>query len=344
MWVHLPLPLCPSVPASEDSNWVSDSFSQDCASLLTWSGTSRQPKFWRNAWMTERLTPLRFGPTLPASTVEDGLERWISSWAEFRVSRSVWPASARGETTSDGFGRTSGAGFVRSDQQLSFSKTFLDSSGTDYPSFSMTLPKRGTMRNGVVSAQPKLAPRISANGCSSWPTATANDAKKANVDQHGSLTRSGLAWPTRTANDAKNDNPPSQSERNTPPLNVAAAMWPPPRAIYGDHPGMTDKSHLTGQAVNWQTPGTDSFRSRGGGRKDEPGLDRQAKQRGTPKAVRRPGDLRPYVSEREYRRLGSDVESFHRDQQTATDGATTSAPVVLNPHLVGALVQVLLKH
>lgn len=51
----------------------------------------------------------------------------------------------------------------------------------------------------------------------------------------------------------------------------------------GNHPGAVDS--LTGAMGLWQTPASDSFRSRGGDRKDEQGLDQQARgfeQWGTP--------------------------------------------------------------
>lgn len=281
MWIHLPSLLCPSVPVSPDSNWESGSFFQDCASSVTARGTFRQPKHWRDAWTTGRLMPLRFGPTLPASTVDVGLERWISSWAAYRASRSAWPASARGRQTSDGSGPTSGAGFGTFDPASSSWRTYRDLFGMDYPLSLETWPKRGSLRNGAVSARRMWERPTAESVCSSWPTPVSNDAKKSEIDQHKSLTSSVQKWPTPTTNDSKNDNPPSQAERNTPPLNVAAA--------------------------NWQTPATDSFRSRGGERKDEMGLDQQAR-------------------------------SFRRDQQTGRGGPRTPAPVVLNPRFVEALM------
>jgi hypothetical protein len=50
----------------------------------------------------------------------------------------------------------------------------------------------------------------------------------------------------------------------------------------GNHPGAVDS--LTGAARMWQTPATDSFRSRGGDRKHEMGLDQEARMWHTPKA------------------------------------------------------------
>ena len=62
-------------------------------------------------------------------------------------------------------------------------------------------------------------------------------------------------------------------------LDRQASHWPTPRSedseSAGNHPGARDS--LTGVMREWQTPGTDSFRSRGGERKDEMGLDQQAR-------------------------------------------------------------------
>lgn len=281
MWMHLPSQCFPSVQGSEDWSWELGSFSQTLARFASSRGTFRQPKHWRDAWTTGRLMPLRFGPTLPDSMVSDGLERWISSWAEFRANRSAWPASARGRQTSGGYGPTSGAGFGMYNRDSSSWRTFPDLFGMDYPLSLETWPKRGSLRNGAVSARRMWERPTVESGSLSWPTPVSNDAKKSEIDQHRSLTSSVQAWPTPTTNDAKNDNSPSQAERNTPPLNVAAA--------------------------NWQTPATDSFRSRGGERKDEMGLDQQAR-------------------------------SFRRDQQTGRGGQRTPSGVVLNPRFVEALM------
>jgi hypothetical protein len=79
------------------------------------------------------------------------------------------------------------------------------------------------------------------------------------------------------------------------PLALAASMWPTPATR--DYKGANSADHLevgTGrlhldQLPNfvehlWQTPATDSFRSRGGDRKNEAGLDQQARQWATPRA------------------------------------------------------------
>jgi DNA (cytosine-5)-methyltransferase 1 len=67
----------------------------------------------------------------------------------------------------------------------------------------------------------------------------------------------------------------------------ASLRWPTARAedaeSCGNHPGNCDS--LTGAARQWQTPAVDSFRSRGGERKAEMGLDQQARFWYTPNAA-----------------------------------------------------------
>jgi len=56
------------------------------------------------------------------------------------------------------------------------------------------------------------------------------------------------------------------SKRSIPLSEAIKATWPTPRAIYGEHPGMTDQSHLTGQIIGADTSGplaqTENFAER----------------------------------------------------------------------------------
>ena len=85
---------------------------------------------------------------------------------------------------------------------------------------------------------------------------------------------------TPKAQDSKHAGPSAgELNRARPGLWYEAGTWPTPRSedseSAGNHPGAQDS--LTGVMREWQTPGTDSFRSRGGERKDEMGLDQQAR-------------------------------------------------------------------
>ena len=82
-----------------------------------------------------------------------------------------------------------------------------------------------------------------------------------------------------------------KSARRT--TDAGSSSWPSPRRADTEGGPETKEQHqargagglkLNDVALQWQTPGTDSFRSRGGDRKDEEGLSRQVKGWPTPKA------------------------------------------------------------
>lgn len=89
---------------------------------------------------------------------------------------------------------------------------------------SQTFPRAGTMRNGIVFQRQPLAPLTSVTEFSSWPTPIQKD---------------------------------SQSRSSNGTLLDSVRMFPTPRAIYGEHPGMQDPRHLTGAAKLWPTPTAD---------------------------------------------------------------------------------------
>lgn len=350
MWMHLPSQLFPSAQELGDWSLDLDSFSQELARSATSRGMFRQPKHWRDVWTMGRLSPLRFGPTLPDSTVSDGLDRWISSWAEFRANRSAWPASARGRQTSDGSGPTSGAGFGTFDRDSSSWRTCRDLFGMDYPLSLETWPKRGSLRNGAVSARRMWERPTVESGYSSWPTATVNgnyNRKGLSPTSGDGLATAVAQWPTPRAEDSES----TGAHRDTPDtLTSATRQWQTPRAVYGaGHAGMESETHLTGQAIAWQAPATDSFRSRGGERKDEMGLDQQARTWATPRSsVAENRTTKRTPSQKagranggghgEYLSVQAAEHSFPPDQQTGRGGPRTPSGVVLNPRFVEALM------
>jgi hypothetical protein len=80
-------------------------------------------------------------------------------------------------------------------------------------------------------------------------------------------------------------NPKRQGGAAHESLRVATANWKTPHGFQNtDASGKTAGAggEFAKQVMNWQTPATDSFRSRGGERKDEQGLDQQARLWRTP--------------------------------------------------------------
>ena len=102
--------------------------------------------------------------------------------------------------------------------------------------FSQTWPRSGTMRNGTAYRLPPLVPLTDATGSGSWPTPTASDQNCASLTPEARTRPNGICL-----------------------ADAARRMWPTPRAIYGEHPGMKSLEHLTGQALMWPTPTADRY-------------------------------------------------------------------------------------
>ena len=115
--------------------------------------------------------------------------------------------------------------------------------------------------------------------------------------------------------------------------------WPTPNTPSGGGNLMATPKHtggidLEGAAELWQTPAVDSFRSRGGDRKDEMGLDQQARIAWVTPASRdwKGANSETHVTEtvggrRHMDQLSNQVEhSFRPAQQTEMHGETSSQP------------------
>jgi hypothetical protein len=92
--------------------------------------------------------------------------------------------------------------------------------------------------------------------------------------------RNGLCYAHQTSGPATDA--PGCSSWPTLQSQDAAAGSPERVGRYGTKHG---GRNLTDDVTIWQTPGTDSFRSRGGDRRDEIGLDRQARTWPTPRTI-----------------------------------------------------------
>jgi len=177
-------------------------------------------------------------------------------------------------------------------------------------------------------------------------------------------------WPTPVAND---DNKTPEGHLAKKPgrtvvtsLNIVATrMWPTPRSedseSAGNHPGASDsltgvvgslwsapdvaerltsaRESITANGANttdWQTPGSDSFRSRGEERKNEMGLDQQARWF-TPSASE---DAAGTVDGKMQQMLTHQAKHFHPSHQGPEtpphgDESSSSTPSLRRPSLDG---------
>lgn len=118
-----------------------------------------------------------------------------------------------------------------------------------------------------------------------WPTARAEDSESCgnHPGATDSLTGATRAWLTPHGMNGQ-DHTGKQGRGGE--FAKQATEWQTPKASEAEHSGRTtDSGHQStlGTMANlWQTPATDSFRSRGGDRKEEMGLDQEARFWPTP--------------------------------------------------------------
>lgn len=141
----------------------------------------------------------------------------------------------------------------------------------------------GEARPTPVASEDNTSPEArTPNPGHQWPSPRAEDGESAGNHPRSvdSLTGATQLWNTPTsAPEAPNTNSNMTSKPGS--MGEQATDWPTPRTAnvsgsqqrlaQGPNPGLEDA------AQDWQTPGADSFRSRGGDRKDEMGLDQQAR-------------------------------------------------------------------
>ena len=107
----------------------------------------------------------------------------------------------------------------------------------------------------------RLTPCGLGNAAKQWPTPKVQDTKHTAMSP-GEARRDGpclaskaAIWPTPKTPTGGPEGRESKAARGAggEDLLTKAQQWHTPRAIYGEHPGMSDRSHLTGQA-QWATP------------------------------------------------------------------------------------------
>lgn len=305
MWVYVPSKFLASAPEQGDSieasTWRSEMLAQSCA-LNT---KQLPPSSWLRAWRKGTWMTALFGLISTPSTAERGVAAFRASLREYPASLIPWPEKDSEQTTN----ATSGLSL-----QASFEMFSLDGSSlrTSRESLATTLSASGPNYQRWVSAlrrsssrRRKLARHTSANGSSYWPTAVAHDdnktaaahlAKKPGRTQVTSLNIVATEmWPTAQAHDERLlGNTMADHHYQAHDLSNAADDWRTPDAPGTGGPRNRQASRGMGhqetvaeqaEAADWQTPAGDSFRSRGGERVAEMGLDQQARGfRGTPSA------------------------------------------------------------
>lgn len=192
-----------------------------------------------------------------------------------------------------------------------------------------------------------------------WPTVTQDSvtSRSARYRQGGTpltLMASDL-WPTPNppnggramkAEDVAERGATEKGKRQVD-LGSAAKFWPTPKTPSGGAEARASISKrgaggedLEATTQMWQTPATDSFRCRGGDRKDEMGLDQQARLWATPSSLDWKGKCTTLIRPNGQHRLDQldrQAEYFRLRPETSSTGseslsATPPLPPLLNRH------------
>lgn len=269
--------------STKDSPPVSDTSEETLELWVTSSGTPTRRRASWHGWKSRAWSRRLFGPeTLKLSDGGAGMELWTELQRASPASRGPQLESATANTTSAGSGPLSLTAWQKLNRHFSGEKTCGDLFQAEALSSSLlTLPGSGSMRSGVCSPRQPLALPTSASEFSSWPTATAKDAASSSGScaewGHGeTLTDASRSWGTPTASDAKGPNQHTKGGRSTA---TDAAQWKTPHGFqaWNGPDGNEFSKSVRAVQEEWQTPSAGNFRTRGGDRADELGLDNQAK-------------------------------------------------------------------
>lgn len=183
---------------------------------------------------------------------------------------------------------------------------------------------------------------------STWATPRAEDAESCgnHPEKQDSLTGQTRLWPTPAQRDYRTPNSSDSQERRNEDStrgqqlpNFVEHHWPTPTAMDSEQAGGRGATGTTrGPSLHratdaWQTPATDSFRSRSGDRKDEQGLDQQAREMWPTPAATPYGSSQNGINGKggEFERLSAGTPSLERLShsflpllQTLTDGDESS--------------------
>ncbi len=269
MWLYVPGTHSASVPVSEPSishlKWLFLNLSRH----VTSKGKLQQPKSWSLAWKKGRFPALRSTLICSHSKANRGVESYIRSLRGSLASHTPLPESNSDTMTSAPSGPPSSEWWERCSQKWFGSKTSLHFWDTSDPLEKSYQNWATSLRSRCSSLRAAWAPAINENVSLRWHTATES-------------------WPTPRQEDSEScGNHPDATDS----LTGATRNWPTPDAqMFGNQKNANTKqwdghNTLVSYSEHWQTPATDSFRSRGGDRVEEMGLDQEARFWRTPRTI-----------------------------------------------------------
>lgn len=266
-WLYVPnCAPSPSAPGSED---LTSAYVWRCRTLArsaTWRGKPRPPRAWSRQWKRGGFIRLLYGLTCEHSTLEHGVEAWISSLRA--IPARATPSPANGSASLMIAGCSTGplissppAGLV-----ISSAKTCRGTRTDSSP-----LPFRhwsdwAAALRAEYSARRKPETPCAASDCSSWPSPMAGAAGTETYNAAGNSDFSRKAMEQAEA--LLNWAAPRTSDTNGAGLHgdggmdlrTQASTWSAPKATDAEHGGPNmvyssgDTLPLPSQAAQWEAP------------------------------------------------------------------------------------------
>ena len=238
MWIHLPSTLLASVQDTQESNLDSEKLSQLEQSAM-WKSKFLQQRSWQSVWKRDTSIKLLSGLTSKPSTLNHGVEKWISSLGDSHVNPFRLQDTNEEKMTKETYGLTQPDLFGGLGHQSSFLKMCQESSNTISVKSDPNFERWVTKLRKDYSQRSKQAHLTNDNGFSFWRTPAATDPEGGVED-----------WSSERF---KNIEAPQIKLRDQ------AANWPTPRE---SNPGSSNSGYgnvLNEEAKNWPTPDTTDF-------------------------------------------------------------------------------------
>ena len=250
--------------------------------------------------------------------------------AESLASLSVWPGSRQAQQMTVTSGRRLLASLPSCDRELWWLKTLVASSAWHSTMCLLTWKHKATPAGRSYYQLQASVPRIDGTEFGLLPTMTAAEAAHPGrtVVKEGQQVHLSIAarmWMTPKARDADFGTPSTSGRSREMSTHLATqvahreGLLPTPRAIYGEHPGMTDPRRLTGAAM-LPTPRAEGFDA-GAHRGKPDSLHSYVKMLPTPRAAR----------------AGRECKANHGDLEQEVAKELPAAGMKLNPAWVSRM-------
>lgn len=266
-WLYVPnCEPSPSAPGSED---LTLGFVWRCRTLarsVTWRGIAQPPRAWSRRWKQGGFIRLLSGLTCERSTLDHGVEQFISSLLAIHAKETQSLESGSATSMTAGCLTGQSTSFPPAGLVISSARTSRGTPMGNSPLLSKHWKDWAAALRAEYSARPKPATPCAASDCSSWPSPMAGAAGTETYNAAGNSDFSRKAMEQAEA--LLNWAAPRTSDTNGAGLHgdggmdlrTQASTWSAPKATGAEHGGPNmayssgDTLPLPSQAAQWEAP------------------------------------------------------------------------------------------